>query len=286
MTPVTPRPHPAKFPWHIIDAIAAHVPPGSRVLDPMAGSGRVHRLRELVPECWTAGVDLEIEWAAWQPGTLVGNALSLPFRDASFTALVTSPTYANRSSDHHEARDLCKTCAGTGEVDGRTCKNCRGQKLSDRNTYRHRLGRMPHPDNSGILAWGPAYRHLHEAVWVECARVLRPGSPAIVNLKNSVRPDGSLRFDLIGWHAGSLGRAGFVYESTIAVETPGYRKGQNGAQRADHEVLLVMRRAGVSTAEFARRLTSSVLGKEWACECGRCGKCRGLKNVKVTSGVL
>lgn len=83
------------------------------------------------------------EWAArWLDGArrnIVGDALRLPFRDATFDVVATSPTYGNRMADHHEARDD-----------------------SDRGTYRHRLSRPLHPSNSGAMQWGEEYRSIHE----------------------------------------------------------------------------------------------------------------------------
>ena len=77
---------------------------------------------------------------------------------------MTSPTYGDRLADHHDARD--------GSV---------------RHSYKHDLGRDLHPDNSGAMQWGPAYRDFHTAAWVEVRRVLRPGGRFVLNVKDHVR---------------------------------------------------------------------------------------------------
>jgi tRNA G10 N-methylase Trm11 len=103
-----------------LQVLAALVEGYERVLDPFAGTGRIHEL-----ENWTVGVEIEPEWATMRDGTIVANALNLPFRDASFDAVVTSPTYGNRLADHHDARDS-----------------------SRRHSYKHDLGRDLHSENS------------------------------------------------------------------------------------------------------------------------------------------
>jgi hypothetical protein len=64
--------HPARFTSTILDTLARLIPPGSRVLDPFAGTGRIHEL-----PCETWGVELEPEWANMHPRTIVGNARHL-----------------------------------------------------------------------------------------------------------------------------------------------------------------------------------------------------------------
>lgn len=118
--------HPAKFSSSILTVLAGLVQPEWRILDPFAGTGRVHSLGS---NTW--GVEIEPEWASMHPRTIVGDALHLPFAAKSFDAVITSPTYANRLADHHEAKD--------GSV---------------RHSYRHDLGRPLHPSNSGQLQWG------------------------------------------------------------------------------------------------------------------------------------
>src|SRR5207302_7210410 len=112
--------HPAKFSDPLLPVLRALIHPGARVLDPFAGSGRIHEITDNA-----VGIEIEPEWADLHPHTHCGNALDLPFADAVFDVICTSPTYGNRMADHHDAKDD-----------------------SRRNTYRHALGRPLHADNS------------------------------------------------------------------------------------------------------------------------------------------
>lgn len=73
--------HPAPYPLKMLPLLAELVPADEfpKVLDPFAGTGRIH---ELPNE--TVGVEIEPEWAALHPDTICGSALELPFDDGSF----------------------------------------------------------------------------------------------------------------------------------------------------------------------------------------------------------
>lgn len=169
--------HPAKFSEPILDKIVEFLDDWgwpARILDPFAGTGRVHQLPEVAvrsaypelkpDETFTVGVELEPEWAATTPGTIVANTLRLPFPAGAFDGMVTSPCYGNRLADHHNAQDG-----------------------SRRYSYRHVLGRPLHEDNSGQMQWGDRYREFHRQAWNECLRVLRPDSIIVLNTSNHVR---------------------------------------------------------------------------------------------------
>lgn len=236
--------HPAKFSEPILDALDGlvrdHLGKGARILDPFAGTGRVHTLRRA--GAITTGIELEPEWATLHPATLVGNALALPFPAASFDAIVTSPAYGNRMADHHEARDA-----------------------SRRNTYRHALGRPLHPDNAGAIAFGPKYHELHAAAWAEALRVLRPGGLFVVNVSDFLRtvgPKGKRRrgrVEVVAWHAQALHELGAELTFRIPVQTRRQRQGANGDVRVDHEVILVLTKPQEATpcSTFATSSTSS-----------------------------
>ncbi|MDA8315919.1 MAG: hypothetical protein M0010_12235 [Actinomycetota bacterium] len=145
MTTVELRPHPAKFSDAILEVLQRVLEDEAerhqrhlRVLDPMAGTGRIH---ELVGPWTTVGVEIEPEWAAYHRRTLVGDATALPFPDHAFEVAMSSPAYGNRMADTHNARDVYKTGPRAGQ-------------LTDRITYRHKLGRRLSPGNGGGLQWG------------------------------------------------------------------------------------------------------------------------------------
>jgi hypothetical protein len=163
-------------------------------------------------------VELEPEWASLHPRTIVANALHLPFADATFDGICTSPAYGNRMADHHEAKDA-----------------------SRRNTYRHALGRPLHPDNSGQLQWGSAYREFHLEAYREAARVLEPGAVFVLNVSDHIR--GGRRIETIPWHLGALtallGSAPAAYQ----IPTPRQRFGSNGEARVDSEIVASFRKS-------------------------------------------
>lgn len=206
--------HPAKFTDVILDQIAEILSGVTgKVLDPFAGTGRIHQMAR--PDLETVGVEIEPEWASMHPNTIVGDALDLPFRYGTFDAICTSPTYGNRMADHHDARDGSK-----------------------RHTYRHYLGRPLHAHNSGQMQWGDAYREFHRVAWAEANRVLRPSGVFILNIKDHIRR-GEVE-PVMAWHVNALAALGFVLDRSRSrrIETPGQRHGANRSARIDHEFVL------------------------------------------------
>lgn len=203
--------HPAKFSPVLLAAIRPLVAGCRLILDPFAGTGRVHCLG--VPS-W--GSELEPEWASLHPRTIVGNALHLPFADATFDGIVTSCAYGNRMADHHEARDA-----------------------SHRNTYRHALGRPLHPENSGAMQWGEPYRRFHEAAWREAVRVLAPGGIFVLNVSDHIRK--GERVPVTDFHITTLTALLGVSPHVQRIATPRQRFGANGSFRVDHESLVTFR---------------------------------------------
>lgn len=226
------RKHPAKFSQQLMPALAGSLVGCKTVLDPFAGTGRIHELNGMqvdtaenslrgrsaayviTLELETYGVELEPEWAEMHQRTVQGDALHLPFTDASFDAICTSPTYGNRMADHHEARDD-----------------------STRNTYRHQLGRPLTAGNSGSLQWGDEYRAFHEKAWKEALRVLRPGGRFVLNIKDHIR--GGEVMPVTQWHCDTLQRLGLLLAVKKEIKTPGNRLGANGDKRVDHEWVIV-----------------------------------------------
>lgn len=219
--------HPAKFSQPILDVIADLTNGQRPLLDPFAGTGRIHQLGG---DTW--GVEIEPEWATLHPRTVAGDALHLPWRDESFAAVATSCTYGNRLADHHNARD--------GSV---------------RHSYTHDLRAMVgdparhlHPNNSGTLKWGPAYRVFHEAAWAEVYRVLQPGGRFVLNVSDHyARRE---RQQVCAWHRTALASLGFELDEVIEVPTVRLRYGANRERVEAEEVQVWHRPAGVLAGQL------------------------------------
>lgn len=218
-----PKAHPATFSDAILAAIARHlvaVGTPAVVVDPFAGTGRVHELRALAGVESTVGVELEPEWASLHHGTIVGDALRLTEYVGTGTvdAIVTSPTYGNRMADHHNATDD-----------------------SVRLTYRHTLGRELTNGNSGAMQWGEAYRAFHRAAWREVVAALRPGGTFTLNCKNHVRR--GVEQLVTEWHLDFLEQhCGLVPVVVDRVPTRGVMAGANADKRAPFETVATFRK--------------------------------------------
>lgn len=209
--------HPAKFSDPILDRIstlidAMDLAGRPLVLDPFAGTGKVHYLPDV--ESW--GVEIEPEWAHMHPRTIVANALQLPFADATFDGAITSPVYGNRASDCHDARD--------GSV---------------RHTYTHTLGRRLHPDNSGTLQWGQRYKYFHAAAWTELLRAVKPEGFLILNVSNHIR--NRTEQLVTEWHLQWFANHGCAVTAMEHVVTSRLREGANYQARVPWETVIVFR---------------------------------------------
>lgn len=200
-------PHPAKYTDCLLSIFEKMIPKNSKVLDPFAGTGKIH----LLP-FETVGLEIEPEWAKMHPQTFCGDATDMPFADDTFDVICTSPTYGNRMADSHNAKDASK-----------------------RNTYTHTIGRKLHKNNSGQMQWGQEYKDLHIKAYRECKRVLKPNGLFILNIKNHIR--NGKEIDVHGWHITALENIGFIFSETVNVPVKGNGFGSNGAKRVGYEFI-------------------------------------------------
>jgi hypothetical protein len=175
--------HPAKFPAKVLEIFQAHVDEQSEpptVLDPFAGVGGIHSLTGCKA---TAGIELEIEWAAMHPNTACGDSaeLLLAVPDDSIDMIATSPAYGNRFADQYIPKDT---------------------DTSKRFTYAVSLGRKLTQGSGAAKSFGPKYCEIHSAVWTQCARVLKPGGSLLLNIKNFYK--GGEVVDVTAWHLAEL----------------------------------------------------------------------------------
>lgn len=205
--------HPAKFSDPVLDRIelmlASNVDYRPLVIDPFAGTGKVHQLSAV--RC--VGVEIEPEWAEMHPGNIVANALMLPFPDGTFEGLITSPCYGSRLADSHNARD--------GSV---------------RHSYTHTLGRKLHPGNAGQLQWGDKYRLFHEMAWAESLRVLKVGAFLIINISNHIRH--GREQPVTEWHLNWFLTHGCSITELDRVYTKRLREGANYKARVEGESVI------------------------------------------------
>jgi hypothetical protein len=210
---------PSKYSKPIIqkfkELVDAHGNKGDYILDPMAGVGGIHKLRDICKtKPITVGNELEHEWAACHPSTTQGNCLSLPYPDGFFDWIMVSPPYGNRMADTFTPSK---------------------EDTSIRNTYRHRLGRELSEDNSGGMQWGFEYQQFHLKAWTEAYRVLRPGGFFVLNIKDHIRK--GERQKVTEWHLNALKRTGLTIHSSHEIELSGNRFGRNGNVRIPYETV-------------------------------------------------
>lgn len=217
--------HPAQFSREILAVVERHhlLPETGIVLDPMAGVGNVHKLA--TPTRKTVGVEIEPEWAAAHPDTIVGNCLKLPFGRASFDAVFTSPCYGNRLADHHLAADPSVRRSYTHDLQYTT---------GDRE-------RRLHADNSGTLrATKEEYWAFHARAWSEVHRVLRPGGRFVLNVSDHISRGEIV--PVVERHADLVILTGFTFVKEFRVPTRRLRYGANNQLRVPTESIVVFDR--------------------------------------------
>ena len=201
------KPHPAVYTLGVVPTFAALLRRGPlRVLDPFAGHGHIHKLRDL-GDYSTAAVEMQEGWAAAHPDTLCGDSRSLPFDDDEFDAVATSPAYGNRLADYGLSGPPADAAL--------------------RRSYACSYGEPLLEGNAAALPFGPEYKEIHIAVWDEVVRVVRPGGVVLLNVKD-FWCDGE-HVGVSGWHLTHFTqRLGAEINATVSIESSGWTEADNG----------------------------------------------------------
>lgn len=188
-----------------------------RIIDPNAGTCRIAEVCEHGYDGEVYCVDLEREWLSQGFGKVtsfyLGDAEFLPYKDNYFDGACTSPTYANRMADAHDAKDG-----------------------SRRNTYTHVLGRKLSEGNTGAMQWGDTYRDKYTHIWQELRRVLCDGAVFILNIKDHIRKGEVI--PVTAWHIATLESLGFEMVEHQHIDVPSNRMGENGEKRIPYESIV------------------------------------------------
>lgn len=214
--------HPCPYSRVILETIDRLLPASGTFLDPMAGSSKCFDLER--PGRVFVATEIEPEFAALHPRTILADATRLPFATASFDGGACSPVYPNRMTDYVPA-------GWTKNPKGR-----RSYSLSKRWLARD-AEVVLHPNNAARFSTRRGigdYWWIHRAVWAEVARVTRPGGTFVLNTKNTAAAL------VTEPHARLLTAAGFTEVHREQVRPPGYRMGRNREVRADTEDIVVL----------------------------------------------
>lgn len=235
-SPKPPSIHPATYSAELVgpicDLLSEFHLEGGRLLDPFGGLG--HRLAEMAGILRMSPTAVEIEQGyflanATHPCVVMGDSTALRFPSAYFDAAVTSPAYPNGISDDFISREP-----------------------SIRHTYAHRLRyhfgaeyRL-HPNNTGGMSprRSPAtlskFYEVNALVYAEVRRVLRPGAPFVVNVKDTLSVP--FRQHTIE----QLTETGFDLVNEVSVGARGLNHGKNRERKQRSEHLLVFLNSPVS----------------------------------------
>ena len=216
--------HPATFSRQLYPYLIAEMAGLGSVLDPLAGTGKIHEIAELAGVHTSIGMELEPEWAnvdlfpRFPRIQVVGDSLAMlrgwKMVGEQVDAVVTSCCYGNRMGDHHNAKDG-----------------------SRRNTYKHRLGRDLTEGSSAGMQWGKDYQWFHLKLWNETTQIT---NRIILNVKDHVRK-GEVQ-PVSEWHRATIESLGFETVRDHHIVCPGNRHGANGKARVEFEHLYVFER--------------------------------------------
>lgn len=266
------RKFPAKYSEPILEQIAlelrARLITAGTVLDPYAGIGGIHALRDLLPGIDTLGVEIEEPFAACHPDTLWGDSRELAKRigdrAGTITAVVTSPDYGNRLADQYLGSDneKCRPCRGDGaelrnpepgEFDesedvlsptkvptGRDCPACggSGKSRSRRMSYAIALGRKCDPRSGARYQFGKSYRDLHLGILGAVCETVPAGTLLIYNVSSSIADKGYR--PVMEWWVTEIARRADI-KALVPIETARLKFGANYDARVPAEHLIIAR---------------------------------------------
>lgn len=210
--------HPAKYSNEFINIFANELIGYNKVLDPMAGTGKIGKIKECGFNGEIYANEIEPEWL--EPNDFncdflsYTDAANLPYTDNYFDAICTSPTYGNRMADHHIAKDNSK-----------------------RNTYTHCLGRQLNNENTGKMQFGDKYINKHVEIYNELYRVLNHNGKLVINISNHIRK--GMEIDVCEWSDATLQKIGFKKIKEYNIETKRNRYGSNGNKRVKTEKIMI-----------------------------------------------
>lgn len=209
--------HPATYNKALFPIMSSMLWGCERLLDPMAGVGKIFKLRDyLTPPPDITAIEIEPGFARAHLEVQVGNALNLSFAENTFDAICVSPPWANRMADQFNSLDH-----------------------SIRLTYFHCLGQKLAEYNGGAFQWGPKYRAFITAAWIEARRVLQPGGRFVLDIGNHIRKHQEI--DVSGWMKKEMIRIGYTFVTDVSVNTRRLRFGRNHDKRIDHEFVMLFR---------------------------------------------
>ena len=212
------RKHGARYSKELLNPIANMLAGCSNIIDPFGGTGE--RLAEIAERVGCKAIGVEIQPNFIVRGDIVqqGDATSLLFPDCTFDGAVSSPTYGQRTNDNYGG--------------------CEGWNYS---TYTAWNGGPLHRNNTGKVKFANSqYKQLHIEAWMELYRVLKPGSPFVLNIKDSWQ--GSNIVPVSQWHYVTLRSIGFIPVRVERVACPGMRNGSNRDKRIGKENLILFRK--------------------------------------------
>lgn len=214
--------HPAKYTDSFLPVFANLLKGKKKILDPMAGTGKIGQIKKFGFDGVIYANDLEIEWVSQSIANgcdifSLFDASDLKYEDGEFDGICTSPTYGNRMADKHNAKDSSK-----------------------RNTYTHVLGRKLSEGNTGGMQWGEEYRLKHIQIYNECKRVLKKDGIMIINVKDHIRKGEIV--EVSKFHKETMEKSGFRLVEAITIPVNGLGFGSNAKARVGHENIFVFQK--------------------------------------------